>query len=402
MAVTRSHEVSPRSRAAVTAYVTLLMFVYAFSATMIGPLMPELVRHYRITFGAGGLLVTFMSFGGIVAMLLGGALADRGSKSRLIAGSFLGYGVVLLLAGRGPRLPLLYALFFALGASTRYMDMVANAFVADLHAERKERALSLLHAVFGVGALLGPLYARVLVDATAAWTNAYTLLGAASLAVLALGFPLLNGRVPQASRAGSGPATRLRALGSRDLWLLSLILFLYVVHQSGLTTWLPTYMEKEMGASQWLASLGPSLLWLGIVAGRFLTSALAMRLGGRAILVWGHLAGGAVLTAAVLSRSQLALAAGVVAAGVATGAAYPLSVATACARHPRDSGAVTSMLFVSGSLARMVFPWVAGALADSLSLFPGMLVTGVALLAAAVFASLLPRRAAAPAAASAP
>jgi fucose permease len=380
-----------RSRAAVTGYVYLLMFVYAFSMTMIGPLMPELVARYSISLGAGGLLVTFMSLGGIVAMLAGGALADRASKSRLIAICFFAYALVLLLAGRGPWLPLLYALFFALGASTRYMDMVANALVADLHPERKERALSLLHAIYGLGALAGPLYARVLVDATGSWTNAYTLLGAVGIVVLALGFPLLQAPAPERSpRAGAGKALG-GLLRSRDIRLLAAVLFLYVVHQSGITVWLPTYMEQEMGASRMLASAGVSLLWLGIVAGRFLTSALATRLGGRAILVWGHLAGGAALTAAVLSRSQVGLAAGVVAAGVATGAAYPLSVAIACARDPRQTAAVTSLLFVSGSLARVVFPWVAGAAAASLGLFPGMLATGLVLAAAGVLASRISR-----------
>ncbi len=210
------------------------------------------------------------------------------------------------------------------GPSTRYMDMVANALVADLHADRKERALSLLHAIFGVGALLGPLYARVLVDATGAWTNAYTLLGAAGLAVLASRLSLRARRgaqrspVPAAARGGAG-----RLLRSRDVWLLAAILFLYVVHQSGLTVWLPTYMEREMGASKWLASVGPSLLWLGIVAGRFLTSALAMRLGGRRILVWGHVAGGRGADGGGALSLAGALAAGVVAAGVATGCRLP-------------------------------------------------------------------------------
>ena len=203
MADAGTHPVSRaplRSRALLTGYVYLLMFVYAFSMTMIGPLMPDLVGHYRISLASGGLLVTFMSAGGVAAMLLGGALSDRASKARLIALCFLAYGLVLLLAGRGPRLGLLYVLFFALGASTRYMDVLANALVADVHADHKERALSLLHAIFGIGALVGPLYARLLADSTGSWTNAYTLLGAVGLAVLALGFPLLLAGPPAAAR----------------------------------------------------------------------------------------------------------------------------------------------------------------------------------------------------------
>ena len=174
----------------VSVYLYGVFFVYAFSATMIGPLMPELLQHYCLSYSGGGLLVGVRSVGGVATMLIGGVLSDRVPKFNLIIGAFLIFGLGLLITGRAPAVALMYVLFFGLGASSRYMDMVANAYIADLRPQTKERGLSLLHGFFGLGALLGPLYARVVMDRTDQWPRVYTILSLICLAVVLPGHRL--------------------------------------------------------------------------------------------------------------------------------------------------------------------------------------------------------------------
>src|SRR5690606_34871947 len=131
----------------------MLMLAMAISITMIGPLMPELVAQYGLRLSEGGLFMTFQSIGGIFAIAIGGMLADRMSKTHLLAGSFLLYAVSLFLVATAPTYYLLLVIFFVLGASTRLVDTVNNALVADLHTQNQDAALSLLHTFFAVGAL---------------------------------------------------------------------------------------------------------------------------------------------------------------------------------------------------------------------------------------------------------
>ena len=67
--------------------------------------------------------------------------------------------------------------------------------------------------------------------------------------------------------------------------LLAAALGLYVAHQSGLTVWLPLYMEQELGAGPWLATSGVSMLWVGIVLGRFSASVVLRRFKPGQLLV---------------------------------------------------------------------------------------------------------------------
>ena len=378
-----------RGRGGITAYLYLTFLVYAVSVTSIGPLMAELLTHYDLSLARGGLFVTFQAAGGLAALVLGGAVSDRTGKARLIGGCFLVYSVTLLAVGAAPGLLFLYALFFLLGASTRFMDMVANAYIADLHAEDKAQALSLLHAFFGVGALLGPLYARFLVDASGLWERSYTVLGFACLAVALAGAPAVL-RAPVPARAGVGAGDPGSILGSRDVWVMAAALALYVAHQSGLTVWLPLYLERDLGMGRMASSAALSLFWLGIVAGRFITSLLSRHFPPRRTLLWGHLTGGIVLCVGAAAGSGALLTAAVAVAGLLTGAAYPLLVAMACARHPDRNGAVTSLLFASATSARMMFPWLAGVAGSRWGLLPGVFATGVVLLGVAVLIWALP------------
>jgi fucose permease len=374
----------------VSAYIYLLFFIYGFSVTMIGPIIADLMAHYEVSYSGGGFFVTVRSIGGIAAMVFGGVLSDRVRKVHLIAGGFLVYVVTLLVSGGAPVLPLMHVAFFLMGAGTRYMDMAANAYIADIYPETKDRQLSLLHGFFGLGALLGPLYARLLADSASSWQVTYTTLGLVCAVALLPGL-LIFRNAPRGLGAIGGRRPVGSILRSSSVWLLAAALFLYVAHQSGLTVWLPLYMETQLGVSKLLASGGLSMLWVGIVAGRFSTSAIGRRLTAKSILVGGHVIGGTVLTIASLAEWWPGLVAGVCVTGFATGAAYPLIVSMACGRHPSQSGAVTGVLFITGTTARMTFPWAVGVSAASHGLMPGIVATGLVLLIVAGLVALVPR-----------
>jgi hypothetical protein len=82
------------------------------------------------------------------------------------------------------------------------------------------------------------------------------------------------------------------------------------------------------------------------------------------------------------------LAIAVLLAGLATGAAYPLLVSLACGRHPDATGVVTSVLFVSGSAARILFPWLMGVFGSVAGLGPGVMTTGLVLIVVAILVGL--------------
>jgi fucose permease len=385
-------EPSVRFKTLLTGYLYLLMLAYGLYVTMIGPLMPELIGQYSLRMSQGGLIVSSNSMGGLLIILLGGILIDRLPKSRLIAVLFLLYSIWLLLVGTSPIYIVLLLLFFALGATTRMLDIVLNAFTADLYPERRGFFLNLLHTFFGIGAFLGPVFARALLNLQAEWHIVFLILGCVCLLIFTLYITMIRRQESIGRNHASEEQSRSFSwLRSPRIWFLCLVMILYAGHQTGVTVWLPMYLQTHLRTDVNLASYALSVFWLGIIAGRIASSLLTTRFDPKHLVLWGCLFGGLFLVAGIVSGLPLVLIAAAGITGMLTGSTIPLLITMGCGWFPSSSGSVTSLLYLNSNLAKMVFPWLVGFIADSYSFRFGMHVTGVTLLLASLVILPLPR-----------
>lgn len=365
-----------------TGCLFLLEFAYAISFTMVGPLMPTLIEEYGLKLSQGGLIMTFQSIGGILAIIIGGVLADLLRKSRLILITFAVYTLTLFSIGFAPGFVLLLGIFFILGASTRMLDTVNNAYIADIHQEKRGLYLNILHTSFGVGALLGPLYSRFVLSSGISWNWAYRLFGVICLVITVIYvFIIRKGSVSEGSKEKAAkPGDFVKLLTSFEIWLLCIIMFLYVGQQASLTVWLPMYMEEFLKSNVYLASFSLSTFWIGIIVSRIICSRLLLRFTAKQLIQWGALSGGIILTTGIVINNPYILVVTIGLTGLLTGATIPLLVTMACNLFPRNSGSASSMIFLNGTISTMIFPWFIGFIAEVFNFRLGMLLPGVFLL----------------------
>lgn len=363
----------------ITAYLYILMTLYAVSITMIGPVMPRLISEYAIRTSQGGLIITVSSLGGILSIIIVGLLADHLSKPKLIWFSYIFFGLSFFLVAYVRIYSALLFLFFIFGASSRITDTVINAYISDLHKERRSVYLNLLHTFFGVGAFAGPIYIRFLIDRDFSWQKAFSYLGILCLVVIAIMYFILpkQRKDPQTDPAQqTNPLKHMTALrGSPVMLTVCLIMFFYLGHQVGVVTWIPMYMLEELQAGPALASWALSLFWVGIILGRFVCSCLAKKVSVPLIIGFGSIGGFVIFGGGLLWRDHILLIISLAVTGLLTGATIPLLVTMACDYHPRHSGAVSSLIFFSGSLAAMLFPWLIGLIAESAGFQTAMLLS---------------------------
>ncbi len=381
--------------------LSLLMMAYGFSVTMIGPLLPDILAGYGLNLSSGGLFETFRSIGGIIAAFVGGLVSDRVSKKWLVALMFAGYGLTLAAIGRAPEHALLLLLFFTLGFTTRLVDSVSNALTADLYPTSSGTALNLLHMMFGVGALLGPLFARAVLNAHASWQSTYgSLVGLCAFVlvfyVLALyvsrhrwGFPIH--RTAGMTGRGIQPGFLRSMMRSLPLWMAAGIMFLYAGHQATMSVWLPLYVENDLGGSVFVASLGSSMFWIGIVCGRFVSMLLVRQVRAEIIVAMGCILGGILLGAGFLSHSAEMLLAASLLTGLLTGGTIPLLISVTCAWFPASTGSVSAFIYLSASVARAIIPWLTGVLGQQISLPFGMALAWLTLLTAGILSYVMQR-----------
>jgi fucose permease len=348
-----------------TGYLYLMMVMYAVSVTMIGPTMPLILSEYGIGMARGGLLTTLQSIGGILAVLGAGVAADAMRKSRIILVAYLVYGIASFAVGYVGGFVSLLFVFFAIGAGTRVTDTMLNAYTADIHHLRRGLFLNLLHTCFGIGAFLGPIYARFLFSRGVEWQAVYSYLGV-GCSLVAVGLLFLSPRGVEHGPARS-PGRRSGTTPFRDgpfLYLACLVMVLYVAHQSTVVVWMPMYLERVLLVDPTLAGLALSFFWLGIILGRVTCSYLTLRFPAMTILFAGSLIGGIFLAAGLLLHAPILLIVFLGITGLATGATIPLLVTIACDRFPNHTGSVSAAIFLSSSVSIMLFPFLTGFLSE--------------------------------------
>jgi fucose permease len=114
-------------------------------------------------------------------------VADLLRRSTFTVVTFSVYCAAPFLVVLFPGYQVLLVAFFLIGASTRLLDSLVNAYVADLHHQHRAFYLNLLHASFGIGALVGPSLSVLVLRRGLPWSRVFS-----SLAVFWSGLLMLG------------------------------------------------------------------------------------------------------------------------------------------------------------------------------------------------------------------
>jgi fucose permease len=127
-----------------------------------------------------------------------------------------------------PPFPIFGASFFFSGLGVAYLDAQANTFVA--HMSSSHRWLGVLHAIYGLGALLSPTAATIFGTKTPYWHHFYLLmvfLTVINIAVVSWSFRDSLFKPSEASDLEASGQLKT-ALSQKSVWMLSIFFFLYV------------------------------------------------------------------------------------------------------------------------------------------------------------------------------
>lgn len=336
-----------------------LTFTWAISYTMIGPLIPVYIRQYGISLGEGGLLSASVGLGGTLAVIAGIFIADKLEKSIIIRYAWIAFSLTLLLLSLVNSYALIIALFFIIGSSTKMLDAIINANVADIHEIRRGFFVNFLHVSFGLGALTGPFFSTLFIRLDIPINLLFVALG---LICLLAFLPYLHifRMLPHHARLDTKTEDIhfLEFAKSRNVLLLCLAVFLYVGFSTAISTWMPTYLLTVLKTSVVVSGLPGSAFWLGVIFGRILFSVLQERIDTRKLVITGNLLGGLVFITMAIQSDPKRLLGATVLLGFVSGVIVPMSVALACTLYPKNKGTVSSLIFLFTALGQMLIPWI--------------------------------------------
>ena len=331
-----------------------------------GALLPAVQRSADVDDGRLGIALLLIGAGALGSMRVTGYLVDR------FGGVVLPLSVLALaLAGIGPALVegvvALAVSMAALGVASGAYDVAVNAEASRLETVSAQPLLSLAHAGFSFGVIFGSLGAGAMRTFDVTLAGAFLALGVV-LGVIAgyLWLSAMDRPVVPAVEAARGWA---RWRPPRPLAVLGVLMALAFLVESAWQTWSAVHLERDLGASPGLASVGPAVFGASAGLGRVLVHRRAVPGREAGLVALGAVvAAGASVAAALLPVTALVIVA-IAFAGLGTAAGAPLLLSIAGRSVPvRQAGAAVGTVTTFGYLGFVVAPAAVGGLAGATTL----------------------------------
>ena len=345
--------VTPLERRALLAASVFALTALGALQALWGPAFPALMDRYGVGIDTVGTTVMLHFIGGLTSTLAAPWLLPRFGYRRIlvIAGIVAASGMTLAALAPTWSLLLTAALMGGLGFGLTNTGL--NILVTRTFTRNAAPYLNLLSALFGVGAILGPI---VVAAVTAAGVSLWhPFLGLAGLAALATLFAL----------ATPNPRILTANAGARTPWLLALgfaaIYLVYVGTESSVAAWETVHLKPFVGAGR--AAALTSLFWIMLTLGRFAIVPIASRFKPR-YLVLG--ASAATLVALAFTHIPSIAPFAYAAAGFVMAPIFPTAMAWISAVFPKRREQVIPLALGLGAFGpigatALIGAWAAGA-----------------------------------------
>lgn len=367
----------------------LLVFIYlAFiSLGLPDPMLGAAWPAMHTDLGAGldwaGIITLIVCGGTIVSSLLSERLTKRFGAGLVTAVS-VGLTAVGILgysqAGAFWQI-LLWAIPYGLGAGG--VDAALNNYVS-LHYS--SRAMSWLHAFWGLGTMISPFLMSYALAGGFGWRRGYLLVGILQVGFTAVMFGTLplwkksemiwrSTEAPQEPAAEKTKPLRLRECVSIPGVVYVLAAFLcYCSFESTAILWSSSFLVGVYAIPESTAAAFGSFFCIGITAGRFLTGFIANKLGDKRMVRLGVsvMALGTVMLFLGAILPEIALA-GLIVMGIGCAPVFPSLIhATPTNFGARNSEGIVGVQMACAYFGSAAVPPIFGVLARhiSLSLFP--------------------------------
>lgn len=350
----------------------LFAFLFSMAAlgvanTVNGPVTTSMMQQLGIIESQRGLLLTLQGSGTILSVLVWALWGEKTNKLlvTVIGAALIMTASVVMMINMG-----YYALmpiFLVYGFGFTCIDVMCNAVAMDVYPTKKNTVL-LIHAFFGIGAVVGSIVSSGITDSLG-WQYAFLLLAAILLVVILVYGSTALKAYPMMSYA-SKPKQRAEKLAigimirRGEAWAMFFAALFFGASQLGPVIWLNDYYKNTLHVGS-LAAYAVAALFIGTIASRLLSTILMKRFSPRRLFLVGALLAGGMYIGLSFTGDGISAIIFTVLAGFFAGANYPLLVVMGSRIFPRFSATVSSILCLGYAVCTMTIPWLMGVLAKA-------------------------------------
>ncbi len=353
------------------------MAQHGIALVLMGPVLPSIMETFKVHESAAGLMLGLGSLGFALGPMVAGTITDRsGVKRALLLGLWI-EALMLGLLGFAPAFRWIIITNMLLHFFAAFVETSVNVMPTLIERRNAGSLMNIVHLFFSVGALVSPILAGVILKTTGSWRLVFwfVALPTVLLALIAWRTPFPD------QHAGAAKTKRLVPLGillrDRSILLGALALFLYVGAEVGVSNWIVLYLKRRLGFATLASTSGLSVLWVGIMVGRYLNSRLARTRSSRELVLWAGVGGLFTGLGLLTARTPLMAYIWLGGIGLCMSGVFPNIMAELNGRDPARAGAVTGILTVGAAAGAMVSQPLLGVVAERMGLPVAMALPGI-------------------------
>ncbi|KAK4518508.1 uncharacterized protein ATC70_008726 [Mucor velutinosus] len=340
----------------------------------IGTIIPRLKDYYDISNETISLLFLCSALGFFISAGLNGYIVHKiGQLNTLFFGSSLML-VSFIVLSMGFPFPVMACTMPFVGAGMAVLDAGMNVYTANVPLATL--MLNVLHALYGVGAMISPLVASFLLKHDISWKGMYiflTSVAALNIAMISFGFWKVDfeevhdesdeDQQQDNVKVNHKELTKM-AIFNKVTMVSAAYILVYVGVEVTLGGWGYTWLkEGRHGDSIAMANV-VSGYWAGLASGRILLGYLSSRFGEKLMIALFTMMIIAGLVIMMVSTNVVLDSTAFIAMGLLLGPMFPTTISLASKALPRSYHA-TSIGFVAalGAGGAALFPFLTGQVA---------------------------------------
>jgi len=332
----------------------------------IGPLLHPMMNDLGVPLSRGGLVSAGLFIGNASAIVVLNTLLARFQPRTMLLGATLLQAVSLACAGLASRgLWSLFLAYLFIGFAGALLNTTCWIWISAHMVQNRAAAALRMIMFFALAMMAVPLLLGLALDRGASWRWLLVAEGGISLlSALALVFlPLPD--VPGRQNVRIAQFRQVMAFNPKLLLGMVVAGFTYVGAEMTINIWLPKFQIDVFAVGDTRASLGVTLFWVGLIAGRLVVIRLTRRFSPSRLLLLCACTLSVFCVALAFAPSQPAALVLAMGAGLGASASYGL-IGSYAGCFPGWQSAVASSLFIfSGAVGAVAFPYLMGPIASA-------------------------------------
>jgi len=347
-------------------------FMIAIPFNIQGANAPVTMEYYGITAAQQGFIMTMQSVGVLAASVFIALKGERYNKIHAIAFGIIMFAIMSASIGFAPPYFLLLIVIAMMGVGLAFIDIMTNGAFSEIYPDQKSTFIPLIHAIFGVGAMVTPVFVTLIVNPSvpSSFSYPFRIVGAACAAIFVLYLVCGKKIMPETPYMNMDAMRKSAVENPAEIfktgraWYLLVAGFLYFTFQLGIIVWLPTYAIENAGADFNTAGMLLTAFFAGSLVMRFLGPLILRRLSPRLLFSLFGAAAAASMLAAILTGSIEHMFVLVAVSGFMQGSVVATFIIMSTEAFPSRMASASSLFSLAVGAATFTAPLWMGAMSE--------------------------------------